>query len=59
MILYSKRLDGLAQTAIIEALRLDKQEAPQREIEQQTQREQAERMKLEESRLVNKPNFRP
>lgn len=59
MILYSKRLDALAQTAIVEALRLDKQEAPQRELEQQTKREQAERMKLEESRSVNKPNFRP
>ena len=59
MILYSKRLDALAQTAIAEALRLDKQEAPQREIEQQTKRENAQRQKLEESRSVNKPNFRP
>lgn len=59
MILYSKRVDALAQKAIVEALRLDKEEAPQRESERQTKREQAERLKLEESRSVNKPNFRP
>ena len=59
MILYSKRLDALAQAAIAEALRLDKQEAPQRELQQQKIREEEERLVLERARSVNKPNFRP
>jgi len=33
MILYSKRLNALAEAAIVEALRLDAQEAPQKEVE--------------------------
>ncbi len=59
MILYSKRLDAFAQKAIVEALRLDKDEAPQREIQREAERAEAERLKSEESRLANKPNFRP
>jgi len=35
MVVFSKRLDALARLAIIEAIRLDEQEAPQREIEHQ------------------------
>jgi len=35
MVLFSKRLDALAQAAIVEAIRLDEQKAPQREIELQ------------------------
>ena len=35
MVLFSKRLDALAQAAVVEAIRLDEQEAPQREIELQ------------------------
>lgn len=59
MILYSKRLDGLASVAATEAARLDVQEAPQREIEKQKQRAEAERVALEKARSTNKPSFRP
>ena len=37
---YSKRLDALAQAASVEAIRLDKQEAPQREITRQTMQDE-------------------
>ena len=33
LVVYSKPLDDLARAAIVESVRLDKQEAPQREIE--------------------------
>jgi hypothetical protein len=59
LILYSKRLDALAQAAIMEAARLDVQEAPQREIERQNKQEAAAQLVLDKARSVNKPNFRP
>jgi hypothetical protein len=57
MVLYSKRVDGLAQAAIAEAVRLDANEAPQRELEKQKKREEAEQLVLDKARSVNKPNF--
>jgi hypothetical protein len=54
-----KRLEGPAQTAILEARRLDDQEAPQRDAARAATEEAAARAKLEKARLVNKPNFRP
>ena len=59
LILYSKRLDALAQAAINEAVRLDALEAPQREIEQQKRRDDEQRLSLEKARSANKANFRP
>ena len=59
MVLYSKPLDALAQASIVEAIRLEAQEAPQREIEKQKKRAEEERMVLDKARSVNKPNFRP
>ena len=56
---YSKRVDALAQAAIVEAVRLDAKEAPQREIEKQQKREGDERVALEKARSANKPHFRP
>jgi hypothetical protein len=47
--LFSKRLHALAQTAIAEAIRLDEQEAPVREIERQKSQE-------EENRAVGRPS---
>jgi hypothetical protein len=35
MVAFSKQLDNLAQAAVVEAFRLDKQDAPQREMERQ------------------------
>ncbi len=59
MLLYSKHLDAMAQAAIVEAARLDAQEAPQREIEKQKDQAEADRLALEKARFENKPNFRP
>src|SRR6266496_797627 len=58
MLVYSKSLDALARTAIVEAIRLDEQEAPQREIERQKQEDEANRAEQDAARLVNKAAFR-
>ena len=54
-----KRLEGPAQAAILEAQRLDDQDAPQRDAARAATEEVAARAKSEKARLVNKPNFRP
>jgi hypothetical protein len=54
-----KRLDDLAQAAIVESVRLDKQETPQREINNRKKKDEANRAKQEKARGVNKPPFRP
>ena len=59
MILCSKRLDALAEEASVEAVRLDKEEAPQRELAAQAERDEAKRLRLQDARAVNMPNFRP
>jgi hypothetical protein len=59
LVAVSKRLDTLAGAAITEALRLDKQEAPQREIERQNREDEQNRVQQEKARLANKPSFRP
>jgi hypothetical protein len=53
-----KKLEASAQAAILEAKRLDDQEAPQREAARIASEEEAAKTKLERARLVNKPNFR-
>lgn len=59
LVAFSKRLEGLSQTAIVEAIRLEKEEAPQKAAE--TSRKQAERDRVQQAiaRLVNKASFRP
>jgi hypothetical protein len=59
MVLLSKRLDALAQAASAAAIRLDEQEAPQREIERQKKVEDENRAEQEKARPANKANFRP
>jgi hypothetical protein len=59
MIIYSKRLDALARAAIVESIRLDEQEAPQRKIERQKLKDDEDRVQQEEARRVNKAPFRP
>jgi len=54
-----KKLDGSAQSAILEAKRLDIQEAPQREAANAASAQEAARAELEKARLANKPRFRP
>jgi hypothetical protein len=59
MLVFSKRLDALAQAAIGEAIRLDEQEAPQREIERQKKQDEENRVAQEKARPGNKANFHP
>ena len=59
LILTSRRLDALAQEAIVEAVRLDALEAPQRAIDAQKEQEAETRLLLDKSRSTNIPNFRP
>ena len=59
MLVFSKRLDRLAQAAIAEAIRLDEQQAPQREAERQKKQDEESRAAQVKARLVNKVAFRP
>ena len=59
LVVLSKRLDTLARVATVEAILLDEQEAPQREIERQQNQTEESRMKHETARRVNKATFRP
>jgi hypothetical protein len=59
MVLFSKRLDALARLAIVETIRLDEQEAPDREIERQRKEDQADRAAQEKVRPANKGKLRP
>jgi hypothetical protein len=66
MVLYSKRFEGLAQAAIVEAVRLDA-EAPQRELAKQEHEADAEQffrdvvrdVVRDKARSANNSNFRP
>jgi hypothetical protein len=58
MLVFSKRLDLLAQAAIVEAMRLDEQEAPQREVALQDKQDEENRARQAKARLVNKAAFR-
>jgi hypothetical protein len=59
MLVFSKQLDSVARAAIVEAVRLDEQEAPQREIQRQQQEDEANRAQQDAARLLNKEAFRP
>jgi hypothetical protein len=59
LLVFSKRLDALAQVAIVEAIHLNEQEAPQREIDRQKQQDDAKRAAAQKARPANKENFRP
>ena len=59
MLAFSKRLDPLAQAAIVEANRLDVQEAPQREIDRQRKQDEEDHAAGQMARPANKANFRP
>ncbi len=59
LVLLSKRLDVLAQVATAAAILLDKQEAPQKELERQRMQTEGDRGKQVEARRLNKQTFRP
>jgi hypothetical protein len=59
VLVFSKRLDALAQVAIVEAIRLNEEEAPQREIDRKKKQDDEKRAEEQKARPVNKANFRP
>jgi hypothetical protein len=59
LVVSSKRLDALARVASVESMRLDKQEAPQRDVDRQQKQIDEHRVKQETARRVNKAIFRP
>ncbi len=59
MVIYSKRLDALAATAIVEAVRLEALAAPQREADLAKKQADATQALQEKSRLSNIASFRP
>lgn len=59
LVAFSKRLNGEARAAMDEAVRLDRQEAPQRALEAREKEDQEKRLEQEKSRTANRPGFRP
>lgn len=59
MVVLSKRLDAQAQASIVEAVRLEAQEAPEREATLEKKQADEARVEREKARQANKPNFRP
>ena len=57
MVVFSKRLDALARLAVVEAIRRDEQEAPQREVDRQKKEAQETHATEEKARLANKATF--
>jgi hypothetical protein len=59
LIAISKKLDLLASDSSREADRLDKLEAPGKELARQVKQEEDKRVAQEKARLISKPTFRP
>jgi hypothetical protein len=59
LLVYSKRLDVLAQAAVVQALRMLEQEAPQRELDRQKKQDDEKDAAGRKVRPVNRANFRP
>ena len=59
LVLYSKRINALAQMARTEAVKLEAQEAPRRELEAQRKLDDEAKVALDKARSLNRPNFRP
>jgi hypothetical protein len=59
LILALKSTEALAQNAAAEAVRLDRAEAPQREVERVNRIVEDGRVAAERARVVNKPLFKP
>lgn len=59
MLVFSKRLDPLAGAAIAQAIQLDEQAAPPKEVVLQKEQDEGNRVEQDKARLVNKAAFRP
>jgi hypothetical protein len=58
-VVLSKRLDALAQSASVESIRLDTQDAPRLAVERKQKQENEDHARQAKTRLVNKAIFRP
>ena len=54
-----KDLNAQAEAATIEAVKLDLEDAPQKEAARVAKEDETERIRLEKARLANKAKFRP
>jgi hypothetical protein len=59
LVALSKQRSGLAKSAVAESRRLDREEAPQREMDRRSAERALKLLEQEKSRLENKPIFRP
>jgi hypothetical protein len=59
LVVALKPVEALARTASAEAIRMDLQEAPQREVDRQKQVVENSRLAREKARGVNRPAFKP
>lgn len=59
VVVTSPRLETLARAAAAEAIRLDQQEAPQREVDRKEKEAETTRATQEKARLANKAAFKP
>ena len=59
LVALSERLYSVAEAADEEALRLDRLEAPRREVERLEARQEQRRVRQEQARTDNVPSFRP
>jgi hypothetical protein len=59
LLLTGKRLDAMAELAVVNAKRIEEQEAPQRDAARRKQEAADEQSALAKARVANKPNFRP
>lgn len=59
LVLSQKKLNSLAQAALIESARLDIVEAPQRAMDLEKKIEADGKTQLNKARTANKPNFKP
>jgi hypothetical protein len=59
LVVSSKRLDALAQSASVEAASLDEQDAPRRAIDRKQKQEDDDHARQQKARLANKAIFRP
>jgi len=59
MLICSKRLDTLAQASIVQSIRLNEQEAPQREIDRLKKQDEDKNVAGQKARPGNKAKFRP
>ena len=59
LVVSSTRDEALAQRALLESARLDRVEAPQKELDLRAKQVADAEARDEKSRLVNKPEFRP